>query len=270
MCQLSGLSRAAFYRHWERSAPKRSDTALRDQVQRAALANRFYGYRRITKHLRQEGWIVNAKRVRRLMHQDNLLCLRRRRFIPPTTDGRHNWRMWPNLIRGLETTALDQLWIADITYVRLGEEFVYVAVLLDAHSRRVVGWAVERHLGTSLALRALRMALDVRKPQAGMIHHSDRGVQYACEDYTSLLAQHGIRPSMSRPGNPYDNAKAESFMKTLKTEQVYGNRWRNLDELMADLTRFFEHTYNRERLHSAIGYQTPVSFEAALAAQAVA
>lgn len=149
MCGLSGVSRAAFYRHWERSAPKQSDTALRDEVQQVALGNRFYGYRRITEQLRRQGWVVNAKRVRRLMHLDNLLCLRRRRFIPPTTDGRHNWRMWPNLARGMKTAAVDQLWVADITYVRLGEEFVYVAVVLDAHSRRVIGWAVERHLGTS-------------------------------------------------------------------------------------------------------------------------
>jgi transposase InsO family protein len=171
MCQLSGVSRSAFYRHWERSAPCGADTALRDEIQKAAMANRFYGYRRITKHLRHAGWAVNAKRVQRLMREDNLLCLRRRRFVAPTTDGRHTWRLWPNLTRGMETTALDQLWVADITYVRLGEEFVYAAVVLDAHSRRVIGWAVEWHLGTSLALRALQMALDERKPQEAMIHH---------------------------------------------------------------------------------------------------
>jgi transposase InsO family protein len=200
--------------------------------------------------LQQRGYWVNAKRVLRLMREDNLLCLRSRRFVPPTTDSRHGWRVWPNLARGLVTRNLNELWVADITYVRLQEEFVYVAVVLDAHSRRVIGWAVAGHLGASLALEALRIALAERQPAPGVIHHSDRGIQYACADYLTLLAEHGAQPSMSRVGNPYDNAKAESFMKTLKEEQVRGHQWRDLNALRADLTKFLQITYNHQRLHS--------------------
>jgi len=261
MCELGGVSRAGFYRHWEQSAPKQADAALRDQMQQVALENRFYGYRRVQQELKRIGVLVNAKRVLRLMREDNLLCLRMRRFIPPTTDSRHGWRVWPNLARGLNTQNINELWVADITYVRLNEEFVYVAVVLDAHSRRVIGWSLARHLGASLAIEALSMALGERKPPPGLIHHSDRGVQYACADYLTILADHGIQPSMSRAGNPYDNAKAESFMKTLKLEQVYGHRWRDLDALCAELQTFFETTYNRERLHSSLAYQTPAAFE---------
>jgi len=266
MCELSGLSRAGFYRQWEASVPRQADTAVRDAVQQVAVEKRFYGYRRVQQELRQRGYPVNAKRVLRLMREDNLLCLRTRRFVPPTTDSRHAWRVWPNLARGLITQHLNELWVADITYVRLQEEFVYVAVVLDAHSRRVLGWAVARHLGASLAVEALRMALAERQPAPGLIHHSDRGIQYACADYLTLLSEHGIQPSMSRVGNPYDNAKAESFMKTLKQEQVHGHRWRDLEALREDLTAFLEITYNHERLHSALGYQTPAAFELQLAA----
>jgi len=265
MCELAGVSRAGFYRYWEASQPKQADTALRDELQRVALEKRFYGHRRVCQELRQRGYLVNAKRVLRLMRADNLLALRLRRFLPQTTDARHTWRMWPNLARGLATQTINELWVADITYVRLNEEFVYVAVLLDAHSRRVIGWALARHLGAAMAVDALKMALAERKPAPGLIHHSDRGVQYACADYLTLLDEHGIQPSMSRPGNPYDNAKAESFMKTLKQEQVRGNRWRDLDELRGDLTAFFTTTYNHARLHSALGYQTPAAFEQQLA-----
>lgn len=271
MCALAGVSRAAFYRHWECSAPQEADTALRDEVQRVALAQRHYGYRRITKQLRRQGWEVNAKRVLRLLREDNLLCLRKRAYVAPSTDGRHTWRIWPNVARGLQTTACDQLWVADLTYVRLNEEFVYVAVVLDAYSRRVIGWAVERHLSAGVALRALAMALESRRPAAGLIHHSDRGVQYSCGDYIEMLTAHAVQPSMSRPGNPYDNAKAESFMKTLKQEQVNGRCWRNLAEFVDGLAQFFEHTYNHDRMHSSLGYLTPVEFEAkARGAQAVA
>ena len=255
------LSRAGFYRHWEASAPRQADTALRNVIQQVIVEKRFYGYRRVQQELRQRGCCVNAKRVLRLMREDNLLCLRTQRFVPPTTDSRHGWRVWPNLARGLVTQKLNELWVADITYVRLQEEFVNVAVVLDAHSRRVNGWAVARHLGASVAVQALRMALDERQPTPGLIHHSDRGIQYACADYLTLLADHGAQPSMSRVGNPYDNAKAESFIKTLKQEQVHSQHWRDLDTLRADLTTFFEITYNHQRLHSALGYQTPAAFE---------
>ena len=176
MCGLSGVSRAGFYRHWESSAPRQADTELRDALQQVALEKRFYGYRRVQHELRQRGHCMNAKRVLRLMREDNLLCLRTRRFVPATTDSRHGWRVWPNLARGLETQNINELWVADITYVRLQEEFVYVAVVLDAHSRRVIGWALGRHLGASLAVAALRMALSERQPAPGLIHHSDRGI----------------------------------------------------------------------------------------------
>jgi putative transposase len=265
MCELAGVSRAGFYRHWEASAPKQADTAVRDELQRVALEKRFYGHRRVCQEMRQRGYVINAKRVLRLMREDNLLALRARRFVPQTTDARHTWRLWPNLARGLITQNINELWVADITYVRLNEEFVYVAVVLDAHSRRVIGWALARHLGATLAVGALQMAMADRQPAPGLIHHSDRGVQYACADYLTLLDEHGIQPSMSRKGNPYDNAKAESFMKTLKHEQVRGVRWRDLDALRDDLTQFFEITYNHERLHSALGYQTPAAFERQLA-----
>jgi putative transposase len=234
---------------------------VRDAMQQVVVGKRFYGYRRVTQELKRGGHWVNAKRVLRLMRQDNLLGLRARQFVPPTTDSRHGWRVWPNLARGLVTEDLNQLWVADITYVRLREEFVYVAVVLDAHSRRVIGWALARHLGANVALDALRMALTDRRPAPGLIHHSDRGIQYACSDYLTLLAEHGVQTSMSRVGNPYDNAKAESFMKTLKQEQIHGRSWRDLDALRTDLTKFFQITYNHERLHSALGYQTPVAFE---------
>jgi transposase InsO family protein len=182
MCELYKLSRASYYRHWQASSPREEDAALRDRLQRLALAHRHYGYRRLGVLLRREGWKANHKRVLRLLRADNLLCLRRRAYVPLTTNSKHSWHVWPNLVRGIQTTGLNQVWVADITYVRLQEEFVYLAVVLDAHSRRVVGWAVERHLGTILALRALQMALAQRHPEPGMIHHSDQGIQYACAD----------------------------------------------------------------------------------------
>jgi putative transposase len=270
MCELSGVSRAGFYRHWESSAPRQADTALRDAIQQVVMEKRFYGYRRVQRELRQRGRPVNAKRVLRLMREDNLLCLRTRHFVPATTDSQHGWRVWPNLARGLVTRNLNELWVADITYVHLQEEFVYIAVLLDAHSRRVIGWALARHLGASMAVQALRMALLERQPAPGLIHHSDRGIQYACADYLTLLAEHGVQPSMSRVGNPYDNAKAESFMKTLKQEQVRGHSWRDFDAMRADLATFFELTYNHQRLHSALDYQTPAAFERSFSPRALA
>ncbi len=184
-------------------------------------------------------------------------------FVPETTKSRHGFDIVPNLARGLTPTGLDQLWVADITYVRLAEEFAYLAIVLDAFSRRVVGWALETHLQASLALAALSMAIAARRPMPGsLIHHSDRGVQYACADYAAILATHDIQPSMSRVGNPYDNAKAESFMKTLKQEEVDGSAYRNADDARARIGTFIEEVYNKERLHSALSYKPPVEFEA--------
>jgi len=238
---------------------------LRDAIQRIALENRKYGYRRITGELGRQGWRINHKRVLRLMRRDNLLCLRCKPFVPVTTDSNHGWRVVPNLARGMELTGVDQLWVADITYVRLAEEFAFLAVVIDAFSRKVVGWAIDDHLQASLAIAALRTAIVTRKPTPeSLIHHSDRGVQYACDDYAALLAQHGIQASMSRVGNPYDNAKAESFMKTLKSEEVDGRAYRTLAEARRQIATFIDEVYNRRRLHSALGYRPPAEFEANL------
>ena len=263
MCALAGVSRASYYRHWRRAAPRREQIELRDVLQRLAVAHRHYGYRRLNALLRREGWAVNHKRVLRLMRTDNLLCLRRRAFVPATTDSRHDWRVVPNLARGMQVTGLDQLWVADITYLRLLEEFAFLAVVIDAFSRRVVGWAVEVHLRAALAVTALQMALSARRPQPGqLIHHSDRGVQYACAEYSALLAAHRIQPSMSRVGSPYDNAKAESFMSTLKREEVDGRAYRTAHEARRSIGSFIEEVYNRQRLHSALNYLAPADFEA--------
>ena len=259
------MSRAGFYRFGELHAPKRTEADLRDKIQTIALENRFYGYRRVCRDLwRIHGLKVNHKHVLRLMREDNLLCLRQKPFVPYTTNSRHEFPIVPNLTRGLVPTGLDQIWVADITYVRLAGQFVYLAVVLDAFSRRVIGWALADHLEASLAIEALDMALTARNPAPGLIHHSDRGVQYACADYAERLAERGIRISMSRAGNPYDNAKAERFMRTLKEEEVNGKTYASIDEARTDIGAFLEDVYNRGRLHSALGYKPPVEFEAEL------
>ena len=260
LCQMTGLSRAGFYR-WRVPRPAAPvEMEIRDQMQKVALESPAYGYRRITAELQQCGFAVNHKRVLRMMREDNLLCVRRRAFVV-TTDSRHNLPIYPNLAREMRPTAINQLWIADITYIRLRAEFVYLAVVLDAFSRRVIGWALGRTLEASLAVAALRMALMERKPPPGLVHHSDRGVQYASLDYTEMLKQHQTTISMSRKGNPYDNAACESFMKTLKYEEVYRNEYRDFDEARASIGEFLERVYNRKRLHSALGYVPPAEFE---------
>jgi transposase InsO family protein len=264
LCAIAGLSRASYYRWREPKLSARDDASLRDLIQRLALKRRCEGYRRIARRLSDEGLVVNAKRVLRLMRADNLLSLRRRPFVPPTTDSRHPFPIAPNLARGLEPTGLDQLWVADITYVRLAEAFVYLAVVIDAFSRKVAGWALDDHLEARLAVAALDMAIAARDPPPGLIHHSDRGVQYASGEYAARLDQRGFQRSMSRPGNPWDNAKAESFMKTLKAEEADGQAYANLDDARRRIGAFIEDVYNADRLHSALGYQSPIAFEAAL------
>ncbi|MEJ1160708.1 IS3 family transposase [Prosthecomicrobium sp. N25] len=262
LCRLGRVSRAGWYRRREARAPAEADADLRDRIQALALAHKRYGYRRIAAQLRRDGETVNAKKVLRLMREDNLLCLRVSPYVPRTTDSRHGFRIRPNLVRGLVPSGPDQIWVADLTYIRLAEAFVYLAVVLDACSRRVVGWALEDHIETRLALAALDMAIAARRPPPGsLIHHSDRGVQYACGAYVDRLETAGIRISMSGLANPTDNAKAESFMKTLKAEEVDGKRYRSLAEARHDIGLFLETTYNRVRLHSALGYKPPVEFE---------
>jgi len=260
-----GLSRATIWRQLRQPRSSHEDELeLRSQIQTIALEMRTYGYRPITAELHRRGVKVNHKRVLRLLREDNLLCLRQRAFVR-TTDSRHNLLVYPNLTRELVLSNINQLWVADITYIRLLREFIYLAVLLDAFSRRCIGWAISRHIDTQLTLAALQMALNTRTIHAGLIHHSDRGVQYAAADYVAVLHDHKIEISMSRTGNPYDNAKAERFMRTLKYEEIYMNDYETLAEVRASIEHFIEAVYNRKRLHSAIGYQPPVEFEASLA-----
>jgi transposase InsO family protein len=246
---------------------------LRDAIQKIAVEWPSYGRPRMTRELRERGWTVNPKRVYRLMREDNLLCVRRRKFVV-TTDSNHTRKVYPNLARDMAVTAINQLWRADITYIRLRDEFVFLAVVLDAYSRRVIGWALDRTMEDSLTLTALRMALARRdisrnSGEPGLVHHSDRGSQYASNDYTDLLKANGIDISMSRKGNPWDNAACESFMKTLKYEEVLRNEYRDLAAARASIREFLEKIYNRKRLHSALGYVPPARFEKEAAARQI-
>jgi putative transposase len=262
LCGLARITRASYYRGLEDQAPREADTDLLGEIQSLSLRYRFYGYRRITAQLRRQGTTVNSKRVQRLMREDNLTALRRKPFVPATTDSRHSFLIVPNLIRRIVPSAPDQIWVADITYVHLRESFAYLAVVLDAFSRKVIGWAFEDHIDAALAIAALDQAIAARQPQPdSVIHHSDRGVQYASNEYRRRLDVRAITPSMSRPANPYDNAKAESFMKTLKSEEINGKAFKDLDHARSEITLFIDTVYNTERLHSALGYCPPLEFE---------
>ena len=265
-CATLGLARSTWYRLSSDVILPDPDIEIRDLIQKIATTRSVYGYRRMTAELGRSGVVVNHKRVLRIMREDNLLCLKRRRFVS-TTDSGHGLLIYPNLARGMVVDGIDQLWVSDITYIRLRGEFVYLAVILDAYSRRVIGWQISRRIDTALTLDALKMALSIRQVKPGLVHHSDRGVQYAATEYTDLLKEAGITISMSRRGNPYDNAQAESFMKTLKYEEVYLSDYANLQEARICISHFLNQVYNRERLHSRLGYVPPEEFEAGLSRQ---
>lgn len=261
MCWLARVSRASYYRSLSQEHPEEEEVEVRGAIQEIALGHhRRYGYRRVAAELRRRGMQVNHKRVVRLMREDNLLAIRQRRFVI-TTDSQHDLTVYLNLAKRMQLTAANQLWVADLTYIRLKREFVYLAVILDRWSRRIVGWALDRTLAARLAVTALERAIAARAPRPGLVHHSDRGIQYASEEYVSLLQKHGMTPSMSRPANPYDNATCESFMKTLKQEEIYCREYNDLADLTAHVEEFLEGYYNHQRLHSALGYRTPAEFE---------
>ena len=264
MCRLAGVSRASFYRNLQERLPVEEDMEVRSAIQQIAIEHRRrYGYRRIVAELRRRGMLVNHKRVARMMREDNLLAVQPKAFVV-TTNSRHELEVYLNLAGRMKLTGVNQLWVADITYIRLHREFVYLAVILDGFSRKVVGWELGWTLAARLVIAALEKALAARKPPPGLVHHSDRGVQYACDEYVRILKGRGMIPSMSRPANPYDNASCESFMKTIKREEIYAGQYQDLDDLRRNIEAFIEEYYNRQRLHSALGYRPPEEFEASI------
>jgi putative transposase len=261
MCQLAGVSRASYYRHWEVVAPDEEEMAVRASIQEVILTHRRrYGYRRVAVDLRRQGMAVNHKRVLRIMREDNLLAIRYRKYIL-TTDSQHDCQVYLNLAARMTVSAINQLWVADITYIRLRTEFVFLAVVIDRYSRKAIGWALDRSLTARVAVTALQQAIGQRQPPPGVVHHSDRGTQYASAEYAAVLGASQMTPSMSRPANPYDNAVCESFMKTLKQEEIYCNQYADFSDLSQHLEEFIGDYYNRLRLHSALGYRTPEEFE---------
>jgi putative transposase len=262
LCELMGVSRSWYYECPSSEQRALQDMELRDAIERIVLEFPGYGYRRVTRALKRQGWTVNHKRVLRIMGEESLLCQLKRRFVP-TTDSDHTFGRYPNLIKDYDIVdGLDQVWISDITYIRLPTTFCYLAAILDAYSRKCVGWHLSRWIDTRLTLCALEMALAARQPAPGLIHHSDQGVQYASSEYVLRLEEAGAQISMAAVGNPYENAKAESFFRTLKIEEVYLNDYRNFEEAQQNIGEFIEEVYNQKRLHSSLGYLPPVEFEA--------
>ena len=261
LCELTGAGRTWYYTRPTSEEIAARDTVLRDAIECLVLEFPGYGYRRVTKALQRDGWDVNHKRVLRVMRQEALLCQLQRRFVA-TTDSAHGLRTYPNLLAGTELGGRDQAWVADLTYIRLPTTFAYLACILDAWSRRCIGWRLSRWIDTDLTLAALEQALTARRPRPGLIHHSDRGVQYASAAYVARLTAAGAQISMAAAGNPYENAKAESFFKTLKREEVYLNHYQTFNEAEANLGRFIADVYNAKRLHSSLGYRPPTEFEA--------
>jgi len=265
LCELFSVSRSWYYERGGQPESDAEEIALRDEIERIILEFSGYGYRRVTHALKRQGWDVNHKRVLRIMREESLLCHLKKRFVVMTTNSRHGFPVYPNRLADLVLTAPDQAWVADLTYIRLRSAFVYLACILDAFWRRCVGWYLSRDMTTQLTLAALRQAIEQRQPPPGLIHHSDRGVQYASDEYVEQLEQIGAQISMSSVGNPYDNAKAESFFKTLKLEEVYLKEYESLADAEANLEEFIEQVYNTKRLHSSLGYVPPTEFEATYA-----
>jgi len=262
LCELADLPRANYYRGSRPpEASSDANSQVLQEIRTICEEMPCYGVPRVTAELHRRGYRVNHKRVSRLMRKANLHCRRKRRFVS-TTDSRHGFHVYPNLAENVVPVHPDQLWRADITYVRLIQDFVYLAVILDAFSRRVIGWALSRHINAALTLEALEMALACREVTPALMHHSDRGSQYACDEYVKMLNDHGITISMSRKGNPYDNAMAESFMRTVKLEEVYINEYTAFSDAFANIEHFIEIVYNQKRLHSSLGYRTPDEIEA--------
>jgi putative transposase len=261
LCDLLEVSRSWYYECDDQADPE--DIALRDEIERMILDFPGYGYRRVTRELARQGRRVNHKRVLRIMREESLLCQIKKRFVVVTTNSRHGFPVYPNLLAEASLSAPNQAWVADFTYIRLRSAFVYLACILDAFSRRCVGWHLSREMNTQMTSRALLQAIAERKPQPGLIHHSDRGVQYASHDSIEHLQAIGAHISMSAVGNPYDNAKAESFFKTLKQEEVYLKEYNSFADAEQNLTTFIKKVYNEKRLHSSLGYLPPAEFEAA-------
>jgi len=262
LCDLLQVSRSWYYEKQSRAEEDEADVELRDTIERIILDFPGYGYRRVTHALKRAGWIVNHKRVLRVMREESLLCQLKRHFVH-TTDSQHRYQVYPNLIKGMTIEAPDMVWVADLTYIRLPSTFVYLAAILDAYSRKCVGWKLSKRIDTQLTLGALEAAFTTRNVTAGLIHHSDRGVQYASTDYVARLQSMGAQVSMSAVGNPYENAKAESFFKTLKREEVYLKQYYTFQEAEDNIREFIEDVYNTKRLHSSLGYLPPTEFEEA-------